>query len=98
MNTLEPCSHEEADTRLMLHDFDATSCGHRRIQIRNNDTDVVELAISVASSISVDELWIAYGTGKHLRNISAHSIAASLGREKASALPMFHCITGCDTV
>ena len=98
MNTLEPCSHEEADTRLMLHDFDATLCGHRRIQIRNNDTDVVELAISVASSISVDELWIAYGTGKHLRNISAHSIAASLGREKASALPMFHCITGCDTV
>ena len=98
MNTLEPCSHEEADTRLMVHALDATLCGHRRIQIRSNDTDVVVLAISVASSISVDELWIAYGTGKHLRNIPAHSIAASLGREKASALPMFHSITGCDTV
>ena len=98
MNTLEPCSHEEADTRLMLHALDATLCGHRRIQVRSNDSDVVVLAISVASSISIDELWVAYGTGKHLCNTPAHSIPATLGRDKASALPMFHSITGCDTV
>ena len=28
----------------------------------------------------------------------AHQIAASLGTEKSFALPMFHVLTGCDTV
>lgn len=71
MNTLEPCSHEEADTRIIVHALDVGLRGNRRIQIKSNDTVVVVLAISIASSISVDELWIAYGTGKHLRNIPA---------------------------
>ena len=44
------------------------------------------------------QLWIAFGTGKHLRYIPAHEIATSLGAEKAQALPMFHAFTGCDTV
>ncbi|KAK3735626.1 hypothetical protein QZH41_007395 [Actinostola sp. cb2023] len=52
----------------------------------------------VANSLTADELWITYSTGKNLHNIPAHSIAASLGQEKSSALPMFHAITGCDTV
>ena len=98
MERLAPCSHEEADTQLMIHALDAAVAGHRRIRIRSNDTDVVVLAISVANTLPAEELWVTYGTGKNVTNIPAHEVAASLGPSKASALPMFHALTGCDTV
>ncbi len=43
-------------------------------------------------------MWLVFGTGKNFRYLSAHQIAASLGPEKSIALPMFHALTGCDTV
>ena len=95
---LQPCIHEEADTRIMVHVLDASLSGHKRIKIKSNDTDVIVLAISVVNTVLVDELWVAYGSGKHLHNLPAHTIARSLGQDKSSALPMFHAITGCDTV
>ena len=49
-------------------------------------------------SVANTQLWIAFGTSKHLRYIPAHEIATSFGAEKAQALPMFHAFTGCDTV
>ena len=49
-------------------------------------------------TLPVDELWIAYGTGKRLRYIAVHSIALLIEREKAQALPLFHATAGCDTV
>ena len=82
----------------MVHELNASLSGHKRIKVRSNDTDVVVLAISVANTILADELWIAYGSGKHLHNLPAHSIAASLGQDKSSALPKFHALTGCNTV
>ncbi|CAH3182060.1 unnamed protein product [Porites lobata] len=84
MNSLSPCSHEEADTRLMVHALDASLKGHRRVKIRTNDTDVVVLAISVANTLPADEMWITFGLGKHVYNLAAHSIATSLGQDKAS--------------
>ena len=44
------------------------------------------------------EFWLAFGTGKHFRYLAAHKIAAGLGPERSLALPMFHALTGCDTV
>ena len=44
------------------------------------------------------ELWLAFGTGKHFQYLAAHKIASGLGLRKAQALPMFHSLTGCDTV
>ena len=82
----------------MVHALDATSRGHRRIRIRSNDTDVVVLAISVASIVQADEVWVTYGSEKNVQNIPTHAVATSLGRDKASTLPMFHALTGCDTV
>ena len=58
LGVLAPCTHEEADTRLMVHALDATSRGHRQLRIRINDTDVVVLAISVASTLQADEVWV----------------------------------------
>lgn len=83
---------------MMIHAFDASLHGFRRIMIQSNDTDVVVLAVSIAPLLPLDELWISYGSSKHVRNLPAHAIATSLGREKGCVLPMFHALTGCDTV
>jgi len=47
---------------------------------------------------SEDKLWLAFGTGQSFRYLEAHEIAAGLGRGKACALPVFHALTGCDTM
>ena len=99
MSNLAPCTHEEADTRLMIHALGASLRGHRRIKIRANDTDVIVLALSVVSTLPVDEFWITYGSGKNVQHVhAAHVVASSLGPSKASALPMLHALTGSDTV
>lgn len=99
VNSLAPCKQEEADTRMMLHVAHAAQHGHHQIQVRTVDTDVVVLAVMVVQKLPAgDELWVAFGTGKNYRYIAAHEIASSLGPEKTCALPMFHAITGCDTV
>ena len=88
---LAPCSHEEADTRMFLHVSDAVNQGFNNILLRTVDTDVLVLAVAVFQQIShlgQIELWIAFGTGKHLRFIAAHEIASSLGPHESKALPM----------
>ena len=92
------CSHEEADTRLVLHAYHASQCGYRKILIRTVDTDVLVLAVARVQDLSVDEIWMAFGTGKHFRYLPVHSIAEKLGPQRSRALPMFHSVTECDTV
>ena len=99
VNSLAPCNQEEAGPRMMPHVAHAAQHGHHQIQVRTVDTDVVVLSVMVVQKLPAgDELWVAFGTGKNYRYISAHEIASSLGPEKTYALPMFHAITGCDTV
>lgn len=95
---MAPCNHEEADTRMMIHVFDACMNGLRRVKIRSNDTDVIILAISVVDLLQLDELWVSHGTSTKLQYLPAHTIANAIGRDKAKVLPLFHSITGCDTV
>ncbi|KAL8585219.1 hypothetical protein ACOMHN_013234 [Nucella lapillus] len=99
LTSLAPCNHEEADSRMLLHASHTAQHGHHAILIRTIDTDVVVLAVSLAQELQPeDKLWLAFGTGQSFLYLAAHEIAAGLGREKARALPMFHALTGCDTV
>lgn len=66
--------------------------------IRSVDKDVVIIAISIIPTLNATELWVAFGTGRHLSYIPTHMIALSLGLVKSKVLPMFHAYTGCDTV
>lgn len=92
LTSLTPCNHEEADSRILKH-------GHHSIVIRTVDTNVVVLAVSVVQELQPEvELWVAFGTRQRFRYLAAHEIAARLGRDKACALPMFHALTGCNTV
>ena len=62
------------------------------------DTDVLIIAIAALHKIGSDEPWMAFGTGGKFRVITIHEVAAALGPRKSAALPMFHALTGCDTV
>ena len=53
---ISPCSHEEADTRMLLHAAHAAICGHGKILIKTVDTDVVVLAVSQAQHLNISEL------------------------------------------
>ena len=98
-SSIAPCTHEEADSRMLLHVAHAARNGHHKIMIHTVDTDVVVLAVAVAQKLQAeDELWLAFRTGKNFRYLAANEIAAGLGPEKARALPVFHALTGCDTV
>lgn len=60
-NSLAPCNHEEADTRMMVHVADAVQRGLTKVLLRTVDTDVVVIAIAVSHTLSTSELWIAWG-------------------------------------
>ena len=94
---LSPCTHEEADTRMLLHAYHSSVCGARNVMIRTVDTDVVVIALSHFDSLGLNELWIAFGVGDKLRYIAIHTIVTTLGIEKCKSLPFFHALTGCDT-
>ena len=99
--SISPCTHEEADTRCILHVLSCVQEGHTKVVIRTVDTDVVVLATSVVPTLrsyGMEEMWISFGTGKHFRHIPIHELARGLGDHRSVAMPLFHALTGCDTV
>jgi len=82
---------------MLLHASHAAQHGHHSILLRTLDSDVVVLAMLLAQEMqSEDKMWLAFGTS--FQYLAAHEIAAGLGRGKARVLPMFHALTGCDTM
>ena len=80
---------------MVLHASHAAKHGHHQMLIRTVDADVVVLALfAINRQPAGSELWPAFGTVKNFR----YHIAASLGPEMSCTLPMFHALTGCDTV
>jgi len=98
LTNLAPCSHEEADTRLLLHVSDAVQKGSTKVTIRTVDTDVVVLAVAAFLKIKPEEMWIALGAGVSFRYIGVHKVVGKLDPRTCATLPVFHAITGCDTV
>ena len=79
---LHPCSHEEADTRILLHVAHCARQGLRKLVIRTVDTDVVVLAIGHSPALRLDELWVSFGVGTHFRQIAIQEIVKNVN-EKA---------------
>ena len=97
LNTMAPCSHEEADSRILLHVADTVNQGHKQM-IHTSDTDILVLAVSYVNALFFGSLWVAFGSGKNFCYISVHEIAAHSGPRKSVTLRMFHAFTWCDTV
>ena len=95
---LEPCNHEEADTRVLLHVKDGSLKNIKKISILTVDTDVVVIAIHHFPNLDLEELWIEFGCGKSRRYLPIHQYVQALSRSICSALPLWYSITGCDTV
>ena len=70
-SSLSLCTHEEADTRMMVHLVHAAQ-SNKRVMLRTVDTDVVVLAVAAVTRHPALEVWIAMGTGKDFRYIAAH--------------------------
>ena len=98
VSALRPCNHTEADTRIMLNLAHAAQQRHQVALVRTVDSDVVILAIHFFSSLGLSQLWVCLGSGKKIRDIPIHSLSAQLGPSRCMALPLFHAVTGCDTV
>lgn len=77
---------------------DAVQKGCKKVTIRTVDTDIVVLAIAMFSNIKPEEMWIGLGTGTSFRFIGIHEIANKLDPSTCATLPLFHALTGCDTV
>lgn len=100
-------SHEEADTRMILHaTYADQTFGEKnirgRIIIQSPDTDVLVLAVHFFPTFKhTDELWFQTGgitSSKDCRRfIPVHEIVTSLRPMFCKILPAVHALTGCDT-
>ena len=96
-DTIMPCNHPEADSRIFLHLSHAAQQGHSKAFIRPVDSDVVIIAVGYFGSLGVMKLWIGFGIGKAFQHIPVHEITETLCPEKSLSCPLFHSFTGCDT-
>ena len=75
LSDVSPCNHEEADTRIFLHVSDAVNKGFNTLIVKANDTDVLVIAVAMFARLQekgLQELWISYGQGCHVKWIPAH--------------------------
>ena len=57
---LAACTHGRYEN--FLHIADAVKQGAKSVSIRTVDSDIVVLAVSAASKLNVDKLWIVFGS------------------------------------
>ena len=91
-----PTDHEEADTRIFLHVNNMSKNGIKRVMMRAVDTDVLLLSITLYGHLSLDQLWIDFGSGKNRCFIPVHKVV--LDPIKKDGLRFFFAFTGCDQV
>lgn len=87
-------THEEADTKLLLHAVHAARRGATRIRIFSPDTDVLVLAIRRAPMLPADTAFIAMSTRRD--EIYLQPIFDALGPMRAASLPGLHALSGAD--
>lgn len=91
------CSHEEADTRLLLHSKHADNAGYDQILIVSPDTDVVIISLGVIGQLKA-KLGFVTGKAPNTRLIDLSMMATRLGNSLCQSLPYMHALTGCDSV
>ena len=92
-NKLSPCSHENVDTRMLVHIADAVQDGDQSVMTRSTDTDVVVL---VVATLDLKELWCPMEPEKTTGSYWYISLQRLLVR-LSQCLPIFHALTGCGT-
>ena len=89
------CTHEEADTRLLLHAKHAADSGAPSVVIRSPDTDVAVLCCHVQSHLQIP-IYFRTGTQTQTRYVDISGVCKSLPDSMCDILPAVHALTGCD--
>lgn len=95
-------THEEADTRLLLHAIHLAR-SHSRIIVRCDDTNVLVLLIYYCGEGMFGDTKVYMNAGhctkttNRQRFISVNKIASEIGQDMSRCLPASHAISGCDT-
>ena len=66
LGSLSPCTHGEADTRIIQHAARIASQGFNRIAIKASDSHVLILSTAFFEQMPLKELWISF-MDKHIR-------------------------------
>ena len=90
------CSHEEADTRLLLHAAHAGMNGFTSVVIRSPETDVAILACALSPDIAA-RVFFRTGTKTRSRYVDIQAVRGHLDEGVCNALLGLHALTGCDT-
>ena len=97
-HAIEPCDHEDADSRIVLHLYNAMKSGARNIVVRTVDSDVLVVFVGLFSHFHSDtNIWVAFGTGKFFRYYHINTINQVLVSVRSKDLLFFHSFTGSDT-
>jgi len=91
------CSHEEADTRILLHVQHAGTCNFPNVVVAADDTDVLMMLLANSSRINTN-IYLKSGTSGKIKIVHINQVVKSLGRPVCEALPGMHAFTGCDSV
>ncbi|MGH0123575.1 UNVERIFIED_CONTAM: hypothetical protein FKN15_037020 [Acipenser sinensis] len=86
-------SHEEADTRMVLH---AVNSSFDTVVLLAWDTDVFLLLIHHFENMQCTNLWMVAGTSKRRKFVPIHTLCDQLPPMLRSNLFAFHALAGCD--
>lgn len=92
LDQLSPCSHEEADTRILLHAKNVLLTGHKTICIETVNTDVIVIAIGILANLKnlgLNYIWFDFGVGKNRKQIHLNELVKELPLKTCAALPFF---------
>ena len=81
MDGIDPCSYEEADTRMFMHARDATVKVSKSLMVKAKNKDVVVTAVSVLPLLQMtglQRLWMAFGQGPQVRWIPIHEVVLAI--------------------
>eukprot|EP00116_Pleurobrachia_bachei_P000461 sb/3460723/ len=98
LSELQPCDHQEADTRTVLHAIELLR-EYDSVTIRANDTDILIICVGFIPRIpKTKNILLQFGALKKPYILSSRRIAETIGARAAYGLPMLHAISGCDYI
>ena len=85
---LKMCNHEEADSRMFVHVYDAHINGYEKDKVVTVNTSVIVIATGISNLLSVSELWVELGTGGDRCWYPIHVYTILLGATPSLCLPV----------
>ena len=100
-NSMDNCTHEQADTRLIIYLLDAAEKGMKNIIIRTVDSDIFTIVLGQFELITQNHynlsVYVGFGKCKDYIVYDINETFVNIGTQIATSLPFFHALTGTDS-